>query len=100
MTLSISPTRSGLTTTIVCRGCEHLVANDTATHARVEWTDTNDDTYFTGSTPDALRSFLDRHEGKDHEIVPSSSVHAHPHCQTCGRPIRASDSDPWTWQHA
>lgn len=60
MTLSISPTRSGLTTTIVCKGCEHGVREDDAD----VWVDSNGDAYFQGKTAHALLWFM-RHHGAE-----------------------------------
>jgi hypothetical protein len=62
VTLSISPTRSGLTTTIVCRGCkdpEALLAEAAV------WIDTNDDVYFAGNSVDELRAFMRAHVHSD-----------------------------------
>ena len=58
MTLSISPTRSGLTTTIVCKECEHGVAKGEAV-----WIDSNEDVYFQGEGTEALRRFVNWHGG-------------------------------------
>ena len=102
MTLSISPTRSGLTTTIVCQKCEHSGEDDPLT-----WIDVNGDVYFAGETPTGLREFLDRHADPDpmpdHQIsavVPHGTDYSGAFCGRCAQPIRPSDSDPWTWQHA
>jgi hypothetical protein len=56
VTLSISPTRSGLTTTIVCKACEH--GED---EGEPVWIDSNEDTYFQGTGAEALRRFMERH---------------------------------------
>jgi len=62
VTLSISPTRSGLTTTVVCRGCKDTEA--LLAEAAV-WIDSNDDVYFAGSSVDELRAFLRAHVHSD-----------------------------------
>ena len=56
MTLSISPTRSGLTTTIVCLKCEHFDAEPPPA-----WIDTNGDVYFQGESWEDLVLFGERH---------------------------------------
>ena len=63
MTLSISPTRSGLTTTIVCKGCEHLAAVIATTEFddRSIWVDTNNDVYFQGVDLATLEAFTAIH---------------------------------------
>jgi hypothetical protein len=57
VTLSISPTRSGLTTTIVCKGCEHGVREDEPD----VWVDSNGDAYFQGRSGLSLIWFVQKH---------------------------------------
>lgn len=100
MTLSISPTRSGLTTTIVCKGCEHEVEVPHGRGPLELWIDSNGDCYFQGTSLQSLREFAVAHADPwDYHPVEPAAV-ARPICKTCSQPIRPSDNDPWTWQHA